>query len=43
MIDLDNGPEIVDESNRRTKIMITDVQAANGVVHVLDRVLVPTL
>lgn len=43
IIDLDNGPEVVDLNNRRTQIIITDVQSANGVVHVVNRVLLPNL
>ena len=40
-IDLDNGAEIVDAQNRRTSIIVTDVQAANGVVHVINNVILP--
>jgi len=37
------GTVITDENNRNTNIIAVDVQAANGVIHVLDRVLLPTL
>lgn len=40
-IDLSNGAEIVDNRNRRTNIIITDVQAGNGVIHAIDKVLLP--
>lgn len=40
-IDLDNGPAIVDGQNRTAKIIATDVQANNGVVHVIDTVIIP--
>ena len=40
-IDLDNGPEIVDANKRRTSIIGTDVQASNGVVHVINNVILP--
>lgn len=40
-IDLDNGAEIIDNNGRRTEIIVTDVQASNGVVHVIDGVLLP--
>jgi len=41
-IDLDNGPQIIDGRGRMTNIVVTDVQAVNGVVHAVDRVLLPT-
>lgn len=41
MIDLDNGAEIVDNQGRRTSIIVTDVQSSNGVIHVINRVLLP--
>jgi uncharacterized surface protein with fasciclin (FAS1) repeats len=37
------GPQIKDASNRISKIIATDVQCTNGVVHVLDKVLLPVL
>jgi uncharacterized surface protein with fasciclin (FAS1) repeats len=36
------GPQIKDVSNRYSKIIATDVQCANGVIHVLEKVLLPT-
>jgi len=40
-IDLDNGAEIVDNRGRRISIIVTDVQASNGVIHAVDRVILP--
>ncbi len=40
-INLTSGAKIVDESNRTTNIIITDVQGTNGVIHAIDRVLLP--
>ena len=40
-VDLDNGAEIIDNNNRRVEIFITDVQASNGVIHVINKVLLP--
>lgn len=37
------GPQILDASLRTSKIIATDVQAANGVIHALDKVLLPSL
>lgn len=36
------GPQILDVNNRTTKIIAVDVQAANGVIHALDHVLLPS-
>ena len=41
MIDLDNGAEIVDANGRRIGMVVTDVQAGNGVVHVVNKVILP--
>ena len=38
-----DGAKIVDGSNRTTNIIATDVQATNGVIHAIDRVLLPNL
>lgn len=38
-IDLDNGAQIIDANNRVTDIIITDVQANNGVIHAINKVL----
>ncbi|MDO8366137.1 MAG: fasciclin domain-containing protein [Saprospiraceae bacterium] len=40
-INLTGGAKIVDARNRTTNIIITDVQGTNGVVHAVDRVLLP--
>lgn len=40
-IDLSSGAKILDARNRSTNIIITDVQGTNGVVHAIDRVLLP--
>ena len=37
------GTVITDESNRQSNIVLTDVQCSNGVVHAIDKVLLPTL
>ena len=37
------GPQIKDASNRISKIVATDVQCTNGVIHALDKVLLPVL
>lgn len=36
------GTTITDESDRQTGIIATDVQASNGVIHVVNNVLLPT-
>lgn len=40
-INLTGGAKIVDAQNRTTNIIITDVQGTNGVVHAIDKVLLP--
>jgi len=37
------GAQIKDASNRTSKIIITDVQCSNGVIHAVDKVLLPVL
>jgi uncharacterized surface protein with fasciclin (FAS1) repeats len=37
------GTVITDEANRNTNIIATDVQCSNGVIHVVNNVLLPTL
>ena len=37
------GTVITDEAGRNTNIVATDVQCSNGVIHVLNNVLLPTL
>jgi uncharacterized surface protein with fasciclin (FAS1) repeats len=38
---LKSGVSIVDESKRLTRVVATDVAASNGVIHVIDNVLLP--
>jgi uncharacterized surface protein with fasciclin (FAS1) repeats len=38
-----SGATITDQFSRVTNIIATDVQASNGVIHVVDRVLLPSL
>lgn len=38
-----NGTVITDEANRMTNIVGFDVQASNGVIHVIDNVILPQL
>ncbi len=38
-----NGTTITDEAGRQTGIVAVDVQAANGVIHVLNNVILPNL
>jgi uncharacterized surface protein with fasciclin (FAS1) repeats len=40
-IDLSDGASITDANGRNTKIVVTDVQANNGVIHVVSQVLLP--
>lgn len=40
-IDLTGGAKIVDAQNRTANIIITDVQGSNGVVHAIDKVILP--
>ncbi len=40
-IDLDNGAVITDARGRTSEIIAVDVQANNGVIHVIDTVLLP--
>lgn len=42
-IGLTGGPKITDASGRVSNITATDVQASNGVIHVVDKVLLPSL
>lgn len=42
-IQLTNGAKIKDANNRISTITATDVQCANGVIHVLNKVLLPIL
>jgi uncharacterized surface protein with fasciclin (FAS1) repeats len=38
-----SGTTITDEAIRQTNIVVTDVQAANGVIHAVNKVLLPNL
>ncbi|MDX1913182.1 MAG: fasciclin domain-containing protein [Saprospiraceae bacterium] len=40
-IDLNGGAKITDARGRVSNIILTDVQAANGVVHAIDKVILP--
>ena len=40
-ITLDGGPAIIDATGTRSNIIVTDVQTGNGVVHAIDRVILP--
>lgn len=42
-VDLTSGAQLKTESGQTVNIIITDVQGTNGVVHVVDAVLVPVL
>ena len=42
-IQLTGGAKIKDANNRISNIVATDVQCSNGVIHVLNKVLLPTL
>lgn len=42
-IDLEGGPMITDQTGSISNIILTDVQTTNGVIHVLEKVLIPNL
>ena len=42
-IQLTGGAKIKDANNRMSNIIITDVQCSNGVIHAIDKVLLPVL
>ena len=42
-VQLASGAKIKDANNRISTIVATDVQCSNGVIHVLNKVLLPTL
>ena len=42
-VSLDAGPQLIDLNDRIANIVIVDVQAYNGVVHVIDKVVLPQL
>jgi uncharacterized surface protein with fasciclin (FAS1) repeats len=42
-VSLDAGPQLIDLNDRIANIIAVDVQAYNGVVHVIDKVVLPQL
>lgn len=42
-IDLENGAKITDSTGQSADIILTDVQATNGIIHVLNKVIIPVL
>lgn len=42
VFDLDGGAKITDALNRSAGIAATNIQASNGVIHVIDKVILPT-
>jgi len=42
-VSLDAGPQLIDLNDRVANIIVDDVQAYNGVVHVIDKVVLPQL
>lgn len=42
-IDLEAGPVIFDQSGQSTSFILNDIQATNGVIHVVNNVLIPNL
>jgi uncharacterized surface protein with fasciclin (FAS1) repeats len=36
-----SGPSLIDKGGNISNIIATDIQATNGVVHVIDRVILP--
>ncbi len=42
-IDLSDGAKIIDPNGREISIMTTDIQTSNGVLHVIDNVILPDL
>ncbi len=42
-VDLDGEPKIIDQTGQASTLVLTDVQATNGVIHVLERVIIPSL
>ncbi len=43
VIDLDNGAVITDQNDQTSNIVLTDIQATNGVIHVIESVIIPSL
>ncbi len=42
-ISLDSGAQVIDANNRVSNIIATNVQAFNGVIHAIDKVILPPL
>ncbi len=42
-VSLDDGVELIDQTGASATIVLTDVQATNGVIHVLEKVIIPSL
>ncbi len=42
-VDITDGVKITDATGGESTVVLADVQATNGVIHVLDRVLIPSL
>lgn len=42
-VELMGGAKIIDNNNRTSNIIITDVQCSNGVIHAIDNALLPSL
>jgi uncharacterized surface protein with fasciclin (FAS1) repeats len=40
---LSTGPKLKDVNNRKASVITTDIQCSNGVIHLLSKVLLPTL
>jgi uncharacterized surface protein with fasciclin (FAS1) repeats len=40
-VDLSGAPTLVDENGRRARIIATDVQGNNGIIHAIDKVVMP--
>lgn len=40
-VNLTGGAKIIDASNRTSNIIVTDVQCSNGIIHAIDKVLLP--
>ncbi len=36
-----SGPSLIDQNDRVSNIVATDIQATNGVIHVIDTVILP--
>jgi uncharacterized surface protein with fasciclin (FAS1) repeats len=43
VVGLENGAMITDQTGQVSNILLTDVQATNGVIHVLQNVIIPSL